>query len=283
MEPRFNDTFEHSLERVARRFEYPPTPDIAGTIGQRTADYRKPLAANTTRHNRLPSGGRLAWLVLLITLVLAGLFAIPRTRAAVLSLFARIGAIDIFIDEAAPTATPAAGESGFIGPPPTAEPTTAQSPTPTVAGRVDHSLALFELGEPVTPEEAQQAADFAVALPPTLGTPDEAYTHRNVDLPAVTFVWRVEGGAPLSLTEIGIGAFAMKMVGEDGVHHVRIGDRPAVWIAGPHTLQLLGYTEAGSLLIESNVLIWAVGDVTYRLEGELSQAEMTAIAESLSE
>lgn len=271
--------WEQSLEQLARRFEYPPTPDVA--VVAAAAVVRPTPADGRPLPKR--SGGRIAWTFVVLALLAAAALAIPQTRAAVLSLFARIGAIDIFIDETAPTATPATGESGFIGPPPTAEPATVQSPTPTLAGRVDHSLALFELGEPVTPEEARQAADFAVALPTTLGAPDEAYTHRNVDLPAVTFVWREEDGPPLSLTEIGIGAFAMKMVGEDGVRHVRVGDRPAVWIAGPHTLQLLGYTEAGSLPIESNVLIWAAGDVTYRLEGELSEAEMMAIAESLIE
>ena len=40
--------------------------------------------------------------------------------------------------------------------------------------------------------------------------------------------------------------------------------------------------EAGSLLIESNVLIWADDEITYRLEGDLSEEEMVEIAESLS-
>ena len=114
-----------------------------------------------------------------------------------------------------------------------------------------------------------------------MGEPDEVYAHRNVELPAVTLVWRDEDGAPLSLTEIGIAEFAMKLVGEEGVRHFWVGDRPAVWLTGPHRLQLLGYLESGSLLIESNVLVWADGGVTYRLEGNLTQEEARAIAESL--
>ena len=282
MEPRPEMNWEHSLEQLARRFEYPPTPDVAAVaaaVARRQMPDGRPQPESHVKSGDHPSSvvRRLTWAFVILALLAAAALAIPQTRAAVLSLFARIGAVDIFIDETVPTATPPAEESGAIGPPPTAAP-----PTATLAGRVDHSMALFDLGRPVTPEEARQSADFASVLPAALDAPDEAYAHNNVDLPAVTFVWREEDGAPLSLTEIGIGAFAMKMVGEDGVRPVQVGDQPAVWIAGPHMLQLLGYTEATSLLIESNVLIWAAGDVTYRLEGKLTLDEARTIAESVN-
>ena len=262
MEPRLDNTFDRSLEQIARRFEYPPTPDIAAASRPRTTgDGRRSMLDSPSVVRRL------SWTVALIALAVAALFAIPQTRAAVLSFFARIGAIDIFIDETAPTPSPTPGP---------AEPSLAPS-----GGAVEHSLALFELGEPVGLDEARRLAEFALAVPAALGEPDEVYAHRNVELPAVTLVWRDEDGAPLSLTEIGIAEFAMKLVGEEGVRHFWVGDRPAVWLTGPHRLQLLGYLESGSLLIESNVLVWADGGVTYRLEGNLTQEEARAIAESL--
>ena len=265
MEPRVDHAFEQSIERLARQFEYPPTPDVAAAIGSQTTDHGPLLVDNHPRHDRRrPSVvSRLAWVLLLIALCAAAMLVVPRTRAAVLSLFARIGAIDIFIDDPAPT------------PAPTSAPLTAGP------GAVKHSLALFELGEPVSLDEARQQVEFEIALPAALAPPDEVYAHRG-DIPsAVTLVWRDEDGAPLSLTEIGAEAFAMKMVAEEGVRWIAVGEHEAVWLEGPHRLQLLGYPEREGLLIESNVLIWAAGGVTYRLEGALGEAEMVAIAESL--
>jgi hypothetical protein len=201
---------------------------------------------------------------------------VPQTRAAVLSFFVRIGAIDIFIDETAPTATPAPSPSAVGGE------MASVAPSPTVE-TVDHSLALFELGQPASLDEAREAVSFPLALPAALEEPDEVYVHRNVDLPAVSLVWRGPDGAPLSLTEIGVAEFAQKMIHERGVKSRRVGGRPGVWLEGPHRLQLLGnwQTNENELLIASNVLIWTAGEVTYRLEGDLPEEEMVKIAESL--
>ena len=259
MEQSHETDWEQAVAALAQRLEYPPTPDLRRATGGR----RRPTNA----------GWRLVWAMLIISFIIAGLVAVPQTRAALLSFFARIGAIDVFIDGNAPTPTLRATDDpvGLIAPPPTAN----------SAGTVGHSLALFELGEAVGLAEAQRMADFPLLVPGALGRPDEVYVHRNVDLPAVTLVWRDETGAPLSLTEIGVGQFAMKLVAEEDVTSLLDNGRPAVWLAGPHTLQLLGNWQGDGLLIESNVLIWTAGDVTYRLEGAPAKEEMVAIAESL--
>jgi hypothetical protein len=200
-----------------------------------------------------------------------------------LSLFARIGAIDILIHEAAPTPAPTprpTDETSFL-----VSPAATSTRTPalraTQPGAVDHSLALFELGEPVTLAEARRLADFELSAPAALGEPDEVYVHRGIDLPAVTLVWRDEDDMALSLTEIGVAEFAEKMVHDQAVRTVTVNERPAVWLAGPHRLQLLGNWQTDTLLIESNVLIWVADEVTYRLEGDLTEEEMVVIAESL--
>lgn len=251
MEQTHNTNWERSLEQMARRFDYPATPDIAA-IGRAAAGDR-----------RRQVSGRLAWAVVIIALVAAVLFAVPQTRAALLSLFARIGAIEIFIDDAEPT------------PDPTADPDAPAA----------HSLSLFDLGEPVTPTTAREATSLPLLPPPALGEPDEVYIHNHVsrgdDNAAVTMVWRDRGDAPLSMTVTGESLFAMKLAGSEDVKSLRVGGAAAVWLEGPHRLRLLGQWMEGDLDISSNVLIWAVDGNTYRLEGSLPEAEMVALAESI--
>lgn len=270
MEPTPDTTWEQAIARLARRFEYPATPALRSPMAD-----RRPL---TTAGRGRPSAvvRRLAWAVLILALVAAAAFAVPQTRAALLSLFARVGAIDIFIDETAPPASPTAQPP--TGAPAILPPATA-TPRPTIAPAA-HSLELFELGEPSTLAEARRLADFPLVVPAALGEPDEVYVHRGIDLPAVTLVWRGEGEL-LSLTEIGVEEFANKFVHDEAVTEVDVSGRPAVWLKGPHRLQLMGNWQENELLIESNVLIWAADGVTYRLEGDLPEAEMIAIAESL--
>lgn len=266
MEQTHDTRWERSLEQVARRFDYPPTPAIAANLRRPTADSRQPTAAGRrVGGQRSPVGRRLA-LALLLVAFAAALLAAPPTRAAILAFFARVGAIEIFVDETAPTAAP-----------PTALPTTA----PTSARTVSHSLALFDLGQPTTLAEAGQRVGFTPHLPATLGEPDEVYHHR-VDLPAITYVWRGPDGAPLSLTQIGIAEFARKMVSEGGVQETAVNGATALWLPGPHTLQLLGDRPPGALLITSNVLIWVQDGFTFRLEGGLTLEEAVAIAASVA-
>jgi hypothetical protein len=254
MEPSQDFTWEASLEQIAQRFDYPPTPDLAAI---------SPHPAAGRREESSGQPARLAWALLVVALLLLGLLAVPQTRAAVLSFFTRIGAIDIFIDEAAPTTQPA-----------------TLPPGDPESGTVGHSLALYQLGRSSTLAEARRIAPFLIAVPAELGEPDEVYVHTNIDLPAVTLVWRSADGSTLSLTEIGMPQFAQKTIYQQ-VQWVTVGDSEAAWLEGPHSLQLLGNRESNQLLIDSNVLIWTAGDITYRLEGDLEPDEARRIAESL--
>lgn len=263
MEQTHDMNWEISLEQMARRFEYPATPDVAAVIGRPTTGDRRQKV-----HGRSSAiGGRLAWAMVILVLVAAALVAVPQTRAALLSLFARVGAIEIFIDDAEPTPVPA--------PSPTADPNAPAT----------HSLSLFDLGQPVTLAAAREATSLPLLPPPTLGEPGEVYIHDRVSVgdedAAVTMVWRDEGGAPLSLTVTGETLFAMKLVASEDVKALRVGDAAAVWLEGPHRLRLLGQWMEDDLDISSNVLIWAVDGNTYRLEGDLPEAEMLALAESI--
>jgi hypothetical protein len=263
MEHRDDTRWEQSLAQIARRFDYPPTPSLAAMRGSRPA-------ASSTGGRPTGDGRRLAWGLAILALVGLALLAAPPTRAAILSFFARVGAIDIFIDESAPPA-----------PPPTAAPATPQTATP-VAG-VGHSLSLIALGEPTTAAEAARRLGFAPHVPAALGAPDEVYLHRDVDLPAVTLVWRGPDGAPLSLTQIAVAEFARKMVSQGGVQETTVNGATAMWLPGPHRLLLFGDGPPNADLIASNVLIWVSDGYTFRLEGDLTPAEARRIAESVAD
>ncbi len=138
----------------------------------------------------------------------------------------------------------------------------------------------------MTLEEARQASSRPLLPPPALGEPEEVYIHtptgRGDEVAAVTMVWRDdEDGTPLSLTVIGESLFAMKLIGSEDVKAASVAGATAVWLEGPHRLRLLGQWLEDDLDITSNVLIWVVDGVTYRLEGDLPEAEMVALAESI--
>ncbi len=273
MEQTHDTRWEQSLEQVAQRFDYPPTPPLAAAVGRRLS------AASGAPRRPATATRRLAWGLVVLALVALALLAAPPTRAAILAFFARVGAIEIFLDETAPTAVPPMAVPSTPAPPPTALPVTASAPTG--AGTVSHSLSLLDLGQPTTLAEAGQRVGFTSHLPTALDEPDEVYHHR-VDLPALTFVWRGPDGAPLSLTQIGVAEFARKLIADGHIEDTTVNGAPAVWLSGPHTLQLLGDRPPGALLITSNVLIWTQDGFTYRLEGDLTLEEAMAIAASVT-
>lgn len=263
-----------SLEQLAGRLDYPPTPDVAAAVRQAITS-RQPAVPARPGSPR-PVAVRLAWATVGVALLALALLAVPQTRAAVLSFFARVGAIDIFIDETAPTTRPTTAPAQM----PTATPIAgATRPTPA---SVPSALALIDLGKPATLDEATRRLGFAPHLPAALGEPDEVYLHGDVGLPAVTLVWRGPDGEPLSLTEIAVAEFARKLVSEDSVRETTVNGAVAMWLPGPHTLHLFGDWQPNPIPITSSVLIWTGDGYTFRLEGDLTLAEAQRIAESVA-
>lgn len=277
MEPTTDTHWQRALAQLAAQVEYPPTPDIAARARAGVAG-RQMLP--TARH-AWPAGRRLAWALAVMALLALGLLAVPATRAALLSFFARVGAIEIFIDESAPTVPAPTLPASTL---PASTPAASGQPATTTPVAVPHSLSLIDLGEPATLAEAERQAHFTPELPAALGAPDEAYTHPGIDLPAITLVWRPDDGPPLSLTAIAVAEFGRKVVAATTVEEVAVGDETGLWLIGPHHLQLFGdWQGSNNLLITSNVLIWVHGGITYRLEGDLSRADAVAIAASLGD
>jgi hypothetical protein len=195
--------------------------------------------------------GRVA--ALLLVLLMTIVVSVPEIRASVLE-FLTIGAIRII---------------------PVSQPT--PTPLPTA------SIPMLEFGTEVTLEEAQVAVDYAIPLPRELGSPDHVYV-QETSLPMVVLVW----DAPQSLDTTWLILYIInsrdaffKFDPNDPIA-TTVNERQAAWLTTPH---LLEYVERSTGVmrreIEANVLIWEVGAVTYRLEGELTLEQAIEIAESL--
>jgi len=192
----------------------------------------------------------------------------------------------------APTAPPSASSSS--GPSSSAA---IRSPSPSVpAGPPGASMAL---GDPVALADLDKAAGFHVRWPqdPAFGPPDAAFIDRG-RAGQVSLVWASRPGL-LATTEPGVGMLMSVFDGsvEDGfftkvineptttVELVNVGDDRGYWIAGdPH--MFFYQTRDGAFIDDhrrwvADALLWADGDLTYRLESPLGKAATIRLAESM--
>lgn len=270
--PEPDEAWEARLRRTAQTFPYPATPDLSGAVRARLIQESrlKPgLRASTSR--------RLAWVVLVILLLLGGLLAVPQVRARVIE-FLQIGAIRILLGEPTPTPTPTSAPAALEKKPITATP----HPTPTPLA------SLLDLAGETTLAEAAQGAGFAIRLPgypADLGPPERVFL-QQMNGPVVVLVWldsAQPGQVRLSLHELGPGTFAQK--GEPTViQETSVNGQRAIWAEGPYILQIQRGNQVEydlRRLVKGRVLIWTEGEITYRLESDLTLEEAVKIAESL--
>jgi hypothetical protein len=267
------------LTDLARGFSYPPTPDIAGTVRTRlAAALRQPDATRK-------AVARLRWApaAVIVVMILAALLAVPAVRAAVLD-FIRVGAVRIFL--APPTVTPTAlpTPTGAGAPPIVEAPLTAtpglgpfELPAPT--------FSLADLDGATTLADARARAGFPVLLPvypPDLGAPDKVYL-QSFGGNIVVMVWldrKLPDHVRLSLHALGPGVDAFKGQPQ-AVTRTQVNGQMAVWTQGPYVLVYRGGNADLSQMINGHVLLWTVGEVTYRLETDVTLDEAVKIAESL--
>ena len=105
--------FETQLRSIASGMEYPPTPDIAGSVAGRLRGPRPRLMNRTFARS-----------LVVVMVLLASLLLIPPVRAAVLD-FIQIGIVRIFRSEPAPVPPPTQIPSAMV--PVTATPAAAQT------------------------------------------------------------------------------------------------------------------------------------------------------------
>ena len=238
------------VQRAAREFSYPSTPDIAAAT----------RAGLQRKHSVTRPWVRAIAAILLA--ILAGMVFVPEIRAGVLE-FLRIGAVRIFFDPSAAPATDAQPAPTFA--------------TPTVALNRD---AL---------DAAERALDSPILLPsypPEVGLPD-SLTIVDTPLTLITFIWNTgdEAGSEAQLVLQMIGARTeVRKYGVPDAVQVSVNGELGVWLDTPHDLEIRdtsGRSIALSWLVQFNVLVWMENSITYRLETDLPLTDAILIAESL--
>lgn len=273
------DRLEKRLSEFAGAFEYPQTPDVAGA-----------LEWEALRRRRKPgawfSGQRLAWGIALLLVFLAGLMAVPPVRAQILE-FLQIGAIRILLSQPSPTPSPSIIASPASGAllPTQLEGSQADRPTGTPVPTSTPRPFPFQLSRPTTLSEARAAAGYRARLPAypdDLGTPDLVFAE-DFGGPAIILVW-LETDDPektrLSLMQLGGDALIEKF-SPQVISETQVNNQPALWTEGSHSLRYRSAAQLVEMVVEGNVLIWQEGEITYRLEGDLTMEEAVRVAESL--
>jgi hypothetical protein len=265
---------EQALADLAAAVEFPPTPDLAAAVGARLDEApvgapararRRPWLIGLSGWRRLAVAGLVA-----VLLAAAVLVASPGTREAVAR---RLGLRGVGVE--------------LGGPPP-----------PTVTTRPGERLDLG-LGGRVTLEEARRRVGFPVLVPGVAGFRQPAAVFVNENAPPggrVDLVYRARPGLPASpFTDAGLlvtefqgqpsPLFLKKVAAAGMVEEVTVGGEPGYWFSGePH---FFTYQDARGAVREErtrlagNTLIWQRGDLTLRLEGEITKQEALAIAESM--
>lgn len=149
-----------------------------------------------------------------------------------------------------------------------------------------------KIGEPVSEAEAVSRAGFEPALPPG-PAPDEVYViDTQFGDAGILYAWppsaaypRIQGtdwGLMLIVAQ-GDQEFVSKSVDRfDALMDVRVNGDRAFWIPAPHEVSITTDEGSESFSVTGNVLIWQVGDLSYRLETTLGRAEAIALAGSMT-
>jgi len=273
-----DDQLAAACVELGRQIAWPPAPDVRARV----------LARIQARPRRTP-WWRAAWS--------------PRYgfAPAIVTVALALIAVLVFSPEARATATDILRLRGveiFRGPLPTPSPTPSRSPgsipSPTPS-------AALGLGTLVTLDEAKARAGYAVVVPTDalLGAPDETYLRAVTNSTAVSFLYKVRPGIPLSadagvaavVTEFGGGTvddqFFGKVLDRDTtLERVVIDGEPGFWIQGkPHfffyrAAGSTGSVEQETLRLAGNTLIWQRTGLLVRLEAQVDKATALRIAAS---
>lgn len=271
MSEQIDRRWEEHVQQLAADFVYPTTPSLSDSVARR-------LAKKSVVHQR-PL--RPLWAFLLIgALLFATAWGIPTVRAALLE-WLDIGAVRIWLVDG-PTPMPAVA--------PTASATTLSTGAPTaqIEDVTASAPMRLDFAGKTTLTEAQVQVEFPLLLPTypsDLGMPDHVYL-QHAEGDSVIFVW-MQPWQPehvqMSLHILGPGAFVWKMQPLE-LEEVEVNGDLAFWTEGPYYLQVVdssGEAWGNRRLVDGHVLIWADGEMTYRLESALSLEEAIRVAESL--
>jgi hypothetical protein len=231
---------ERALRDLGRDVEFPRAPDLADAVGRR-------LRAEPAPRRRPRFAGRpLALGLAVLAAAVAAAFAVPQTRAAILDLLG-IGGATIERVETLPPAE----ERGLDVP-----------------------------GQPVSLEEAEQAAAFTLRAPDGY---DAIYLDRSFRGGLVSFVDRDER---LVLTQFRGEAtpYIQKSTAPGTrIDQVEVDERIGYWLTGRRHVVVFA-DDSGDVRerrVAGNVLLWERDGITYRLEGARTLAQALGVVESL--
>jgi hypothetical protein len=136
----------------------------------------------------------------------------------------------------------------------------------------------LRLGRQVTLDEARRRAPWLVV---PKDQPDRVYYNVNGQ---VTLLWGTPTDVRLLLNEFRGVAFIDKLVQPGSkVEPVRIDGSPGAWLGDQHVLMYrdpAGNTRESTARLVGQTLVWQRGEVTLRLEGDLSKGDAVRIARS---
>ena len=259
------ERFEEQLHSLAKGLDYPRTPNVTDAVMGRLRAPAPPRFLSR----------RLAWSLTVLLVLCSSLMLIPSVRAAVIE-FIQIGVVRIFRAEPTP-----------FTPPNQELPSTIVPITATPAPTLQPLMPILEaLAGEMTLEEAQQAVHYPILLPsypPDLGQPDYVFV-QDADGAMIILVW-MKSQQPdrvwMSLHLIPTGSWAITKMGPTIIKETTVNGQSAIWAVGPYPLQFSNGKLDFVRLINGHVLIWTGGEITYRLETDLSLEEALKIAESL--
>jgi hypothetical protein len=252
---------EQVLLEAGRRIEYPPTPELAASVAAR-------LASVTPARERPLARRRLVLALALLAVAVGAAFAVPGARTAILEWLGLRGATVQRVETL---------------------PETQRQGAPAAAG--------LRLGTPVTLAQARARVSFAVAVPETLGEPDEVYVAFDVPGGRVSLVYlpgerlpkEPQSGIGLLLTEFR-GANAPEFVGKlaaggTRVEEVTVAGGPGIWLSGePHEVffrDARGEIRTDTIRLAGNTLLWEREGLLLRVESALTREQAIRVAGSV--
>jgi len=268
--------FEKELQAIAKRMDYPRTPDIARSVMSRLSK---------SKHSRF-SSRRLAWSLTIILVLLSSLMLIPTVRAAVIE-FIQIGIVRIFpqpielTPEVIVTATPNSVTESSATPGSVPSPTTTPTDIPPLL-----IPFLDQIAGETNLTDAQETAPYLILLPTypaDLGQPDHVYV-QDAEGVMTILVWtdpQEPKHVTMSLHFIPAGHWAINKFGPVEIQETEVNGQKAIWAVGPYPMIMSDGRLRVERLINGHVLIWADEALTYRLETDLPLEEAIKVAESL--
>ncbi|MEO3780919.1 hypothetical protein ABGB16_29765 [Micromonospora sp. B11E3] len=237
------DDLERELRDLSAWLATPDPPDVAARVRAR-------LAAPAPRRRR--------WRLYLAAAVVALLVAVlPPGRAAL--------------------ADAVAGLLRFAGV------VVATSPAPT---RATGAPSPLPSQRPAALDEARRQVRFPIRVPARLGPPERvllADPDGTGSYRVATLLYR--GGAlRVDAFDGRLEVAFWKQAAGPGTEWVQVGGESGLWVGGPHAMSYVDRT--GGVRVETarlaaSTLIWQQGEVTYRLEGDLTRPEAVEIARSV--